>query len=120
MSILKARSFSNMPKTSSLERPSPGDERTSLTGQGAVSDELDENGKRKLPPKHTGTRFKAVGTMVLAMRRFQGTPWAQNDSACAGGADHCAACTCVAAGPAISHVLVHWVSSSLVWWLQPH
>lgn len=60
-----------MPKTSSLERRSPGDERTSLTGQGAISDELDENGKRKLPPKHTGTRFKAVGNMVLAMRRFQ-------------------------------------------------
>jgi hypothetical protein len=56
-----------------LQRPSPG-ERTALTGQqGAqASDELDAHGKRKLPPLPTGSRFKAVGTMVLAMKRFQG------------------------------------------------
>lgn len=58
-----------------LQRPSPG-ERTALTGQqGAqASDEVDAHGKRKLPPLPTGSRFKAVGTMVLAMKRFQGRP----------------------------------------------
>jgi hypothetical protein len=55
-----------------LQRPSPG-ERTALTGQqGAqASDDVDAHGKRKLPPLPTGSRFKAVGTMVLAMKRFQ-------------------------------------------------
>ena len=56
-----------------LQRPSPG-ERSALTGQqGAqASDDVDAHGKRKLPPLPTGSRFKAVGTMVLAMKRFQG------------------------------------------------
>jgi hypothetical protein len=62
-----------------LQRPSPG-ERTALTGQqGAqASDEVDAHGKRKLPPLPTGSRFKAVGTMVLAMKRFQGTSVGSN------------------------------------------
>ncbi len=55
-----------------LETASQG-ERASLTSQDAPdSTDADINGKRKTPPLHTGNRFKAVGTMVLAMRRFQG------------------------------------------------
>jgi hypothetical protein len=62
-----------MKNAEQLQRPSPG-ERTALTGQqGAhASDEVDAHGKRKLPPLPSGSRFKAVGTMVLAMKRFQG------------------------------------------------
>lgn len=60
-----------MPNSNALQKDSQG-ERASLTGQTAPdSTDADVNGKRKEPPAATGTRFKAVGTMVLAMRRFQ-------------------------------------------------
>lgn len=48
--------------------PQP-DEHTTLTSPADPEDV--GHGKRKIPPAPTGSRFKAVGTMVLAMRRFQ-------------------------------------------------
>lgn len=72
MSELKPRSWNTMHNANPLEKASQG-ERASLTSQDAPdSTDADVNGKRKTPPLHTGNRFKAVGTMVLAMRRFQG------------------------------------------------
>lgn len=63
-----------MKDTEQLQRVSGsnGSERALLSGQPAPENDADAQGKRKLPPAPTGTRFKAVGNMVLAMRRFQG------------------------------------------------
>jgi hypothetical protein len=90
-----------------LDKPSPG-ERTALTGQHGThaSDEVDAHGKRKLPPLPTGSRFKAVGTMVLAMKRFQGAqqgpslPLCSSYCSCPEDPNHAFACnlldTCAA------------------------
>lgn len=58
--------------------------------------------KRKEHPKSTGKRFKALGNVVLAMRRFQGGPWRR----------HCSAAAKESLGPAaLPSLMQHW---------QPH
>ena len=49
------------------------EERESLTGSPEGADGVESGGvKRKSAPPETGSKFKVVGTMVLAMQRFQG------------------------------------------------
>ena len=56
--------------------PSPDEstqeERTSLTGSVDGVEADTGSLKRKSAPAETGSKFKVVGTMVLAMQRFQG------------------------------------------------
>lgn len=71
MSVLKARS------TGSLARDSTKEERSLLADASCPDSSIsaaEHTGKRKEPPKFTGSRFKAVGNVVLAMKRFQGWP----------------------------------------------
>ena len=49
------------------------EERESLTGSPDGPDGVETGGvKRKSAPPETGSKFKVVGTMVVAMQRFQG------------------------------------------------
>ena len=49
------------------------EERESLTGSPDGTDGAESGGvKRKSAPPETGSKFKVVGTMVVAMQRFQG------------------------------------------------
>ena len=49
------------------------EERESLTGSPEGTEGAEPGGvKRKSAPPETGSKFKVVGTMVVAMQRFQG------------------------------------------------
>lgn len=72
ISVLSSRSRGALAKGDGTS-----EERSSLTGAfcpDSSPGSAEATGKRKEHPKFTGSRFKAVAHVVLAMKRFQGGP----------------------------------------------